>query len=268
MILPGYGAPNATCCLPWPWLVNTVMNRLSPVSRRLPAPSSASSTPADRCWLPSPKIVSMAMPCVMYIIDAGFGDRAFARIELDLDELHLVAVDLEVDVVRAAAGRRRRRNAPRRRRRRRGPPTNAANAGTSLTFCQLRHAGGEHERLGVDAAVLQVGDDLLLADRSDLMAADGHVPLRAIRPSLSPCRLPTPVASPRRSALQSEPPSTIGIARAVVGSLRVDLRRRVGFERRDRRRHRARADARAARGRCARRPTRVSSARTMVNAST
>ena len=29
-----------------PWFVNTVMNRLSPVSRRLPAPSSASSTPA------------------------------------------------------------------------------------------------------------------------------------------------------------------------------------------------------------------------------
>ena len=60
----------------------------------------------------------------MYIIDAGFGDRAFTRIELDLDELHLVAVDLEVDVVRAAAGRRRRR---RRRggRRRAAPPTNA-----------------------------------------------------------------------------------------------------------------------------------------------
>ena len=40
---------------------------------------------------------------------AGFGDRAFARIELDFDELHLAAVDLEVDVVRAPAGRRRRR---------------------------------------------------------------------------------------------------------------------------------------------------------------
>ena len=49
------------------------------------------------------------MPCVMYIIEPGFGDRAFAGIERDLDELHLVAVDHEVDVVRAAARRRRRR---------------------------------------------------------------------------------------------------------------------------------------------------------------
>ena len=47
----------------------------------------------------------------MYIIDAGFGDRCLARIELDLDELHLVAVDHEVDVVRAAARRDRRRRA-------------------------------------------------------------------------------------------------------------------------------------------------------------
>ena len=58
-ILPGYGAANATCCLPWPWLVKTVMNRLSPVSSRLPAPSSAPITPdalllASRRRTPSP----------------------------------------------------------------------------------------------------------------------------------------------------------------------------------------------------------------------
>ena len=35
---------------------------------------------------------------------AGFGDRAFARVQLDLDELHFLAVDGEIDVVVAAAG--------------------------------------------------------------------------------------------------------------------------------------------------------------------
>ena len=107
---------------------------------------------------------------------AGFGDGAFARIELDLDELHLVAVDLEVDVVRAAARRRRRRESA-------GAPAEAPRLdvrrerGHILHLLPLRHAGGEHQRLGIDAAVLQVGDDLLLADRSHLMATDGHVPL-------------------------------------------------------------------------------------------
>ncbi len=38
----------------------------------------------------------------------GFGDRCLARIELDLDELHLVAVNGEVDVVGATAGEERR----------------------------------------------------------------------------------------------------------------------------------------------------------------
>src|SRR5690606_9105767 len=42
---------------------------------------------------------------------AGLGDRALARVQLDLDELHLVADDAVVDLVGAAAraGRRRRR---------------------------------------------------------------------------------------------------------------------------------------------------------------
>ena len=37
-----------------------------------------------------------------------FSDRAFTRIELDLDELHFIAVHFEVDVVRASSRRRRR----------------------------------------------------------------------------------------------------------------------------------------------------------------
>ena len=67
---------------------------------------------------------------------AGLGHGALARIELDLDELHLAAEDPEVDLVRAAAGhdrRRRRRGGalPRRRSR------NAASCGTSLSGVQF-----------------------------------------------------------------------------------------------------------------------------------
>ena len=66
-------------------------------------------------------MVSSWMPLRHVHHHAGFGDGRFAGIELDLDELHLVAVDHEVDVVRAAArrGRRRRRSAGAGRRRRR-----------------------------------------------------------------------------------------------------------------------------------------------------
>ena len=111
MILPGYGAANATFCLPWPWLVNTVMNRLSPVSMRLPAPSSASITPP--LLLAAVAEDGLHLDALRHVHHrAGFGDGAFARIELDFDELHLVAVDLEVDVVRAAARRRRWRERP------------------------------------------------------------------------------------------------------------------------------------------------------------
>ena len=40
---------------------------------------------------------------------SGFGHGALARVELDLDELHVLAVDLVVDLVGAARGGRRRR---------------------------------------------------------------------------------------------------------------------------------------------------------------
>ena len=67
---------------------------------------------------------------------AGFGDRALAGIELDLDELHLAADDLEVDLVRATARhrrwRRRRRPVPA------APPLRyAASCGTSLSGVQF-----------------------------------------------------------------------------------------------------------------------------------
>ena len=115
--------------------------------------------------------------------DAGFGDRRLARIELDLDELHLVAVDHEVDVVRAAAGRGRRR-------RHRAAAAAAADERRErrhvLDLLPVGHARREHQRLGVDAAVAEVGDDLVLRHRPDLMAADGHVPLLRSVHSLSP----------------------------------------------------------------------------------
>ena len=36
---------------------------------------------------------------------------------------------------------------------------------------------GEHQRVPVDRAVPQVGDDIVLSDGPDLMPANGHVPL-------------------------------------------------------------------------------------------
>ena len=57
------------------------------------------------------------------------------------------------------------------------PPMNGANAATSLIFCQLAMPGGEHQRLGIDAAVAEVRDDLVLRDRTDLVSANRHVPL-------------------------------------------------------------------------------------------
>ena len=230
--MPGYGAPNATFCLPWPWLVNTVMNRLSPVSRRLPAPSSASITPAGRCWLPSPKIVSIAMPCVMYIIEpASATAPSPGSSSTSTNCISLPCTSKSMSCARrpgAGGGTNATGRLP-------GASGRSAfdvgsEGGHVLDLLPLRHAGGEHERLRVDAAVLQVGDDLLLADRSYLMATDGHVPLvRAVH-----CAQFSPVCE-----------SIISVV--------IDLR---AFRSPAPRRDRAPADARAARGRCARRPTR------------
>jgi hypothetical protein len=103
---------------------------------------------------------------------AGLGHRALPGVELDLHELHVAAVDLEVDVAPAAPGRRR--DGARRRRRRRQVRLelrHVADGGPVL------HALREHERAWIEAPVPDVGEDLVLADRSDLMAADGQPPL-------------------------------------------------------------------------------------------
>ena len=98
---------------------------------------------------------------------AGLGDRALARIEFHFHELHLDADDLEIDVVRAASRRRRRHRARQVRRKRRHLRKPRP----------LAHARGEHERVGRDVAAAEAGDDVVLADWPDLLAADRHVPL-------------------------------------------------------------------------------------------
>ena len=149
------------------------MNRLSPVSSRLPAPSSAPMKPEPCCFaLPSPKIVSILMPGVMNIIAAGLGHRALARVEHHLDELHLVAVDLELDLVRLP--RRNRRGCGRRRRAAAQP---GGQLGDVLDRRPVAHAAREHQRVPVSGSRLDLPDDLLLADGSDLLPAEGHVPL-------------------------------------------------------------------------------------------
>ena len=75
------------------------MNSDSPVSSRLPAPMSAPRNPPlllrrsvaeDRLHLDAVFHVHHA---------AGFGDGGFVGIQLDLDELHVVAENLVVNLV-------------------------------------------------------------------------------------------------------------------------------------------------------------------------
>ena len=82
---------------------------------------------------------------------------------------------IEVDLVRLAAGNRRRRAA-------RGLRTAVEIAGERGDVLQGRpggHAGREHQRRAVDAAVLDIADDLVFRDGADLVSTDCHVPLLA-----------------------------------------------------------------------------------------
>src|SRR5687767_49046 len=112
---------------------------------------------------------------------AGFGDRALTGIELHFDELHLAAVNLEVDVMRASAWRRWRCEALARPRLARRSARTAVHPGRECGnvpyLLPVRHAGAEDQRLRIDAAVLQIADDFLLTDGPDLVTADRHVPL-------------------------------------------------------------------------------------------
>ena len=131
---------------------------------------------AARRLLPSPNTVSIVDAGRHVHHRAGFGDGALAGIELDLDELHLAAEDPEVDIVRPAAGHDWRRRS--------GSRPSAR--GTGQVRGELRHVLqrrpvlqplGEHQRVPVDRAVSQIGDDIVLRDGPDLVPANGHVPL-------------------------------------------------------------------------------------------
>ncbi len=102
-----------------------------------------------------------------------FSDGRLARVEFHLDELHLVAVNHEVDVVGPPPGQRRRRG----RSRSLGLAEIGSEGGHVLHLLPRRHAGGEYQRLGINAAVAQVRDNLVLSDGADLVTADRHVPL-------------------------------------------------------------------------------------------
>ena len=127
-ILPGYGAANATCCLPRALVGEdgheqalTGDQPLAGAEQRAhhAATAAAAAVAEHRLHLDARRHVHHR---------AGFGDRALAGIELDLDELHLAAEDAEVDLVRAPAGHDRRR---------RGAAPRAAAAGQKRG--QLRH---------------------------------------------------------------------------------------------------------------------------------
>jgi hypothetical protein len=106
----------------------------------------------------------------MYIIEP-----ALTGIELHFDELHLAAKDAEVNLVCPSSGnnrwRRGRRFAGRRAGKVRGELRNILEGRPVLQTL------GKHQRVPVDRAVSQIGDDIVLRNGSDLMPADGHVPL-------------------------------------------------------------------------------------------
>ena len=114
-------------------------------------------------------------------VDAGshvhhrprLGHGALTRIELHFDELHLAADDPEVDFVRAAPG------VERRRRRGRAAPVDQElrELRNVLERRPVAHPGGEHERVAVNRPVPQVGHDVVLRHRPDLVTPDRHIPL-------------------------------------------------------------------------------------------
>jgi len=104
---PGVGAAKAIFRGRAAVLLKTVMKSDSPASMRLPALSTAPTTPA---CAPAPTAVVIAIPSSMYIMLPGLGHRGHAGRQLELDELHLGAVDLEWDRGHVADRRRGRRH--------------------------------------------------------------------------------------------------------------------------------------------------------------
>ena len=83
------------------------MNSDSPVSSRLPAPISAPRNPPC-CLLRAVAEDGLHLDAVVHVHHAaGLGDRGLVGIELDFDELHVVAEDLVVDLVHLGHARPR-----------------------------------------------------------------------------------------------------------------------------------------------------------------
>ena len=108
-ILPGYGAANATCCLPAP-LVREHRHEQALAGDQPLAGAEQRAHHARPLLLAAVAEDGLHLDAGRHVHHrARLGDRALAGIELDLDELHLAAEDLEVDLVGAAAGHDRRR---------------------------------------------------------------------------------------------------------------------------------------------------------------
>ena len=132
---------------------------------------------ARRTSTPSPKIVSSWMPLVMYIItpaSAMAASPGSSSTSTNCISLPWITKSMSCARRPGAVGG--------------GGTAPARTAGHEcrerrhvLDLLPVGHARREHQRVGVDAAVAQVGDDLFLRHRSDLVAANGHVPLLTIR---------------------------------------------------------------------------------------
>ena len=112
------------------------------------------------------------MPGVMYIIAPASATTLSRGIELDLDELQVLAEDLVVDLVRALAARRRRR-------RRRGEAAAAAPAssGTWPSGVHWLIPAREDQRRPVDLPGAQPRHHVVLRERPGLRAVHHQIPL-------------------------------------------------------------------------------------------
>ena len=97
-ILPGYGAPKATRFSDCAVLRNTVMKSDSPVSSRLPALMSEPMNPL--CAFRTISEDGFHLDAVFHVHhSAGLGDGGLHRVQFHLHELHIVTVNLVLNLV-------------------------------------------------------------------------------------------------------------------------------------------------------------------------
>ena len=233
-------------CRP-PWAVKTVMNRLSPVSTRLPAPSSAPISPL-RLVLPAAVAEDRLHldPGGHVHERAGLGDDALAGIELDLDELQVLALDLVVDLVRARHARAGRREG--------GIGGGSARRQVGPELVHLAAAASSSSMPLVKTSVVASALPLLIAFTTSCSSRGRPAGRR------SPCT----TARRRHSLLFSVLVRSLG--RLAAGAA-ASMRAAASASSRATVAGRGRAGSRAGPGRCARRRSRDSSARTITKAS-